>query len=183
MDGNGYPDSSSDNNSYGNTGGTSSLFNITGRNGALDYYEGYELMNNLNLGTSMWAEGASTTGWVPISNYSATFDGNDHTISNMYININIRNRSAVYAGLFAQVESTAIIRDVGMVDIDIDIDITYSSYSSYSYYSYAGGLVGWNDGGTISGCYATGSVSAFYSTSFSSFIMLVAWWGITMVAR
>ena len=109
INGNGYADRSSDNDSYGN------LFDIIGRNVATDYYEGYELMNDLDLETSRWASAVSTTGWVPIgssrtNSFTATFEGNGHTISNLYIN----NTSTLggYVGLFGYVGSGAEIRNL-----------------------------------------------------------------------
>ena len=60
---------------------------------------GYELTANLNFNGSNWASGQGDgKGWVPIgeytsggtspygSPYSAFFDGNNNTISNLYIN-------------------------------------------------------------------------------------------------
>ena len=110
LDGNGYADSSSDNDSYGNEGGTGGLFNITGRNVSTDYYEGYELMNDLDLETSRWASAVSTTGWVPISSFTATFEGNGHTISNLYINTSTLD----YVGLFGRLGNGGEIRNLGL---------------------------------------------------------------------
>ena len=159
LDGNGYADNASQSDLYGNAGGTAGLFNITGRISSTSYYEGYELASSLNFATSAWAEGVSAAGWPPIGSsstpYTATFDGNGHKISNMYINIS--GGGNAYAGLFSHVSSTAIIKDVGMVDVDI----TTTGPS----FSIAGGLVGDNQGGMISGSYATGPLSSTPSHS------------------
>ena len=82
--------------------------------------------------------------WTPIgySGYEGTFDGQGHTISGLYF-----NKSEVMAvGLF--VGNSGTIKNVGVVD-------------SYFYgFDYVGGVCGANSyGGTITGCYNTGTVS------------------------
>jgi len=86
-------------------------------------------------------------GWEPIGTsdpwapFTGTFDGQGHTISDLYI-----NRPETGArGLFGVSEGD--ISNVGM----IDVDVTGGG-------SYTGGLVGHNYG-TISNSYSTGSVS------------------------
>ena len=67
---------------------------------------GYELTRSLDFNdgnsyqsgevVTIWTEGA---GWQPIQDFRVTFDGNGHTISNLYINVALQsNRSS--AGLF-----------------------------------------------------------------------------------
>ena len=55
---------------------------------------GYELTRNLDFSGSTWA---SDPGWLPIGHfvtpYAATFEGNDRTLSNLYV-----NRSTVFLG-------------------------------------------------------------------------------------
>ena len=174
---------------------------------------GYELMNNLNFndsnndGTandpSKWAEGCtsscvtgrqvnSTTGnigWEPIGTetapFTGTFDGNDHTISNLYINRQVAG--TFYAGLFGYIKGTSLadpatleslnLRDinvkvdsnrptlgglVGLVDTNSNImlcSVTGTVFaSSGSDFAYGGGLVGQNSG-NITSCYTTGDVT------------------------
>ncbi len=80
--------------------------------------------------------------------FSGLFDGNFHKISNLKID------GQDYCGLFGYIEKTAIIRNLGLENIDI----TCSG-------CYAGGLVGYccakGDSNTvsISNCYATGLIS------------------------
>ena len=121
-------------------------------------YEGYELMVNLDFDVaSSYASGTINTnwttgsGWEPIgdnstssddSRFTAIFEGNGHTISNLFI-----ERSSSYVGLFGYVSGgSAELRNLGMVDVEVMGDAS------------VGGLVGGNGGG-ISNSYATGSVT------------------------
>ena len=101
---------------------------------------------------SVWAEGSTATGsvsegWAPIGDdsnvYISTFEGNSHTISNLYIN----RPSTSYVGLFGDVRG-ASIRNVGMEDVHVQGE------------NYVGGLVGYSFvDSTITASYATGAVS------------------------
>ena len=117
-------------------------------------YTGYELARNLdfqdnnsysNIANKVnWEEGDGT-GWTPIGLTSSTpftgiFDGGGHTITNLYINSNV-----VGLGLFGTVNG--VIRNVGIVNPNV----TGGSFVSI------GGLVGSQDGGTISACYVSGA--------------------------
>ena len=90
-------------------------------------------------------------GWSPIgdgkSPFVADFDGNSRTISNLAI-----RRDQIYLGFFGAIAGNAVIRNLGL--IDNLADYTGSSDGSI----YIGGLVGWQDGGTITASYATGAV-------------------------
>ena len=117
---------------------------------------GYELVADLDFdtngngvadaGDAYWNNGA---GWVPIGDYdhrfTADFDGNNHTIANLYIN---RRSSASprYVGLFGYVSGSSI-RQVGLVSATV----------SGRYF--VGGLVGYSSNSTITASYATGAVS------------------------
>ena len=92
--------------------------------------------------------------WVPIGNYSTSlfgtspfkgiFDGQGYVIRGLtIIGDNLR------AGLFACASSDAVIKNVGLEDINISIN--GSSQTS------AGAICA--DGGNISNCYSTGSIS------------------------
>jgi len=72
--------------------------------------------------------------------FSGVFDGNDHTISNLTI------EGDHISGLFGRLAGE--VRDLGVVDIKI-------SGSG----EYVGGLVGRNDGGHITNCHSTGTIS------------------------
>ena len=77
---------------------------------------GYELMANLDFAGTKWAENATgpdavAEGWVPIGDFSnrftAVFEGNGHTISNLYI-----NRTAAFVGLFGYLGSDGEVRNL-----------------------------------------------------------------------
>ena len=120
---------------------------------------GYELANNLDFNdAASYASGAvnanwtSGGGWLPIgvgdNSFSATFEGNDHTIANLFIDYGKRAASNIpipfVAGLFGVSEGD--IHRIGLVNVDASGDDD------------VGGLVGENRG-SISSSYATGSVS------------------------
>ena len=148
LDGDGSPDNSGDATKYGDafpTSGTEAVCE-SGCNG-------YELTRSLDFDNAgSYASDAVNTawtagnGWDPIGNltqdpFEATFDGNGHTISNLFIErIDTQN-----VGLFYLNDLYSIIRNIGLVDVDV------SGKSG-------GGLAGFNVG-TISHSYATGSVT------------------------
>ena len=88
--------------------------------------------------------GASLT---PVGNsstqFTGNFDGDGHVLSNAAITEEMER----YIGVFGYVGSTGQISDLGVENIDVTAE------------SYVGGLVGRNNGGTITGCYATGTVA------------------------
>ena len=124
-------------------------------------FAGYELMNDLDfkngstntVNFSIWAEGSTATGkidagWKPIgdnsSKFTAIFEGNGHTISNLFIN----RSSTTFVGLFGYVKgSNAELRNLGMVEVKVTGD------------DHVGGLVGYNELSTVSNSYATGAVT------------------------
>ncbi len=116
---------------------------------AVDTSAGYTLIGNVDAGetsgsnaSGMW----STAGFAPIgingSPFSGTFNGLNHTVSNLTIN----RPSANYAGLFGLTGSGSAIENVGLVG------------ASVTGADYVGGVVGGNNG-TLSTSYATGSVT------------------------
>ena len=90
---------------------------------------------------------SSVGNWIPIGNedhpYSGTFDGDGHTISGLYI-----KSSADDQGLFGYVGQNGTVKD-----------LTVSG--SVSGNDYVGGVVGYNNRGTVTGCTfsVSGSVS------------------------
>ncbi len=83
----------------------------------------------------------SGTTWDPIGTetnpFTATFDGQNHEIKNLYINAPTAN----YQGLFGKIGSTAELKNFA---------VTFGSVSGNDY---VGCVVGYNDGGKISHCY------------------------------
>ena len=94
--------------------------------------------------TPYWNHGS---GWDPIRAargvqlfFDTTFEGNGHTIRHLFI-----SQSSSSVGLFGYLPSDGVIRNVGLIDVEV------TGRDS------VGGLVGQNDG-TIRGSYATGWV-------------------------
>ena len=146
---------------------------------------GYELTADLDFDTDDWNSGE---GWIPIGFgagagsaqgggwmgagvsstqkeahvFEAVFDGNGHTISNMYIDLytnwSIRIFSSI--GLFHTTSVDAVIRNVGLESVDVSPIGNARETGQIS----VGGLVGFNRG-TISNVYVTGSVKSNGATS------------------
>ena len=124
---------------------------------------GYELTRDLDFNSAAsYASGSvnenwhTSTGWEPIgglralnsgsqTSFNTEFDGNGHTISNLYIDYSDQSDDN-YLGLFGRTRSESVIHDIGLVAVDV------------SGRWHIGGLVGYNDG-AISDSYATGEVS------------------------
>ena len=143
---------------------------------------GYELSKSLDFNNDAsyadtgnkhtWTTGS---GWVPIADsayFTATLDGNNRTIANLYIN----HTTADYQGLFGFFGgSAAEIRNVRLRDVNVTgqqnvgglVALNYSGTVSNSQaggtvtgQQNVGGLVGYSYQGTIrDGSYASGAVS------------------------
>ena len=114
---------------------------------------GYELVADLDFdtngngeadaGDAYWNDGA---GWIPIGGeahkFTADFDGNNHTIANLYIN----RQNGDYVGLFGYARGSSIKQ----------MRLTPATVSGGDH---VGSLVGYIYDGVISGSYAIGSVS------------------------
>ena len=88
---------------------------------------GYELMADLDFDTdgdgdvdsddAYWNNGA---GWIPIgrsgSDFLTTFEGNSHTVRNLLID----RPSTNYVGLFGYTDWKADIRNVGLIQVDVE---------------------------------------------------------------
>ena len=94
-------------------------------------------------GTSL----TSGAGFVPIgnstTNFTGTFNGLGHTLGNLYIN----STSDVSVGLFGYTGTGALVENAGVINVDLTGN------------NNVGALVGYNNGGTITDSYSTGSVS------------------------
>ena len=110
----------------------------------------YLLMNNLDSTTAGYEELASGTanggmGWDPIGSsddlFTGTFDGQGYEIRDVVINRPAGGR----AGLFGAVRE-GVVKNLGVVNATV------------TGYGEVGGLVGWNEYGTVSNCYFAGSV-------------------------
>ncbi len=116
---------------------------------ALNLGASYTLANNIDMSELKQASGMwnTSTGFVPIGDsstkFTGTFDGLGHTITGLYINRPATN----YGGLFGYTQSSSVIQNVGLLNANITGQ------------DYVGGLVGYNDFGTISNSYNTGIVT------------------------
>ena len=162
--------------------------------GCPDGCYGYELVANLDFDTNgngrvdagddYWNDGA---GWEPMGRYNSsngsitvftgTFDGGNHTISNLYIN-RVGGRydritTGYYTGLFRGTGVGGTINRIRLVSVKVTgsiyvgglvgsnegtITASYTTGRVTSNLSSTGGLVG-NNEGTITASYATGSVT------------------------
>jgi hypothetical protein len=101
----------------------------------------YALAGNYN------ARGDGTYTAPPVAvTFSGSFEGLGHTISNLAI----VDSTDFSVGLFAQIDD-ATVRDIGLVHAQVAGSESYAS---------VGALAGTQTGGTISGAYSTGSVTA-----------------------
>ena len=146
-------------------------------------YEGYELMNNLNFNDSnndriandpsKWAEDcmsscvtgtqvngtAGKIGWEPIGTgtdpFTSTFDGNNHTISKLYINRQVTGD--IYAGLFGFIKGTSSVAPATLESLNLrNVNVKADSRSALAS---VGGLVGSvNSNSNIMLCSVTGDV-------------------------
>lgn len=148
----------------------------------LDSY--FILNNDIDSSTSGYDTYASSSanggsGWDPIGAYSSDpftgeFDGSGYVISDLYIDRGSTNE----VGLFSYIESGANISYVGVENVDITGDyrvgglVGYNDDSVSDCYSTGsvdgsgqdvGGLIGRNDGGSVSDSYSTASVSGGYA--------------------
>ncbi len=104
----------------------------------------YALGKNIDASSTFgWNAGA---GFDPIgiwtNRFSGILDGNGNTISGLYIN----RPTTTQVGLFGVID-TAVIRNIGLVNVDVKGDWR------------VGGLVGHNIGSTVSNAYITGTVT------------------------
>ena len=138
----------------------------------------YVLMNDLSssdTGYSTYASSSANSGagWDPLGDsstlFTGTFDGGNHTISDLYISRSGEN----YIGLFGYTNG-ATIENIGIVNCDItghsyvggligsqflgDIINSFSSGSLISSGIYCGGLIGF-ERGSVSNSYSTCSIT------------------------
>ena len=133
-------------------------FPIKANEEVCDFCFGYELTRSLDFADpSSYATGVvnadwrSGIGWQPedLGYYRspATFDGNGHVISNLYVNVSdLDDRTNEASGLFAHVQEDSVIRNIGVINVDIT--------GGHN----VGGLAATNEGEVLNS-YTTGRVS------------------------
>ena len=183
LDGNGTADPDSDAAAY------EAAYSTDASETVCNNCNGYELDRSLDFQeSSSYASGQVETdwttgeGWLPIahirfSEFGAIFEGNDHTISNLYIDRTVQDYEGV--GLFRFAGAPSVIRNVGIIDMDLtggnggglvaenkgEIRNSYTTGRISSTGSGAGGLVGMNaandegDVALITNSYSTAAVS------------------------
>ena len=126
---------------------------------------GYELVRDLDFGNSdhyrdsgnqaIWTvddfSDAADKGWRPIGDFAepfnAIFKANGYTISGLQMNRADSANGRDQAGFFGHIGSHARLDGVGLLEVDVR--------GRFS----VGGLVGWNNNGTIANSFVEGSVS------------------------
>jgi hypothetical protein len=116
-----------------------------------DWNKHFVLMADINLAGLTFIQApiapSTSANWVfQGTSFTGVFNGDGHTISNLTVTAT----GKYYGGLFGCVGSGGQIHDLGMANANISVG-----------HDYAGGLVGYNYG-TLTSCYATGSVSGNY---------------------
>ncbi len=155
---------------------------------------GYELTTDLDFDTNNdgvidsnddWWN--SSSGWLPIGDnssdtdttrFNATFDGNGHTITNLYIS----RISTLPVGLFGALGSSSVVQRLGLTDVSVSghtsvaalagysagqIEICYSTGAVNGTRTQIGGLVGQNEG-SITASYSSADVTGIGSSRGSS---------------
>ena len=138
LDGDGSPDDGSGEAPY------AAAFSTSGGEAVCETgCSGYELVDNLDFGTTDLSRN-----WLPIGDsgnqFTATFEGNGHTISNLRID----RPNSDFVGLFGLIGDGGAIHRVGLESVGI------------AGRNQVGSLAGYNNGGSIGGSYAKGSVTA-----------------------
>ena len=141
-----------------------------------------KLVNDGNTGIDITLTGNITlTGeWTPIGiddnhQYTGTFDGGGHTITGLTV-----TTSDQYAGLFGYIGSGGKVKDVKLKDVQIESDNGTSDVGGVAGWSYGtlencsvsgsvsgrgqnsivGGVVGYQSGGSLTGCSSSATVNA-----------------------
>ena len=135
---------------------------------------GYELLRPLDFDEAdSYASGLVNTvlitgaGWLPIGTrtdgFNTTFDGNGHTVSNLFIDRTGRLNNPGAVGLFGSIGRSGVIHGIGLVGVDV------------AGFSHIGGLAGYNKG-VINDTRATGTVTG--SSSVGGLAGYNGGWGI-----
>lgn len=118
----------------------------------------YTLENDIDLSditepSQMWGTSISSgEGFYPIATFgqfSGTFFGNNHTISNLFINSNYGQ-----SGLFSMTAVTGVLRDVKLTGINMDVSDNCGGLVAYS----IGDIINCHAEGTITGLISIGGI-------------------------
>ena len=143
-------------------------------NGLIGANTEFVLVNDIDLSAYSTGEGWTPIG-TPSKKFTATFDGNGHLVSNLYIYRPNDNNQGLFGWLLS-----ADIKNVGLENVDVTgycnvgglVGNGSNSFISNCYATgdvvgggWVGGLVGEGSSSTISNCYATGSVTGTMTNS------------------
>src|SRR5690606_4226261 len=115
------------------------------------------------------ASASAPGGFVPIGTVSNGFigrlDGQNYTISNLYINRVDATSAANGIGLFGVAGLASYIGNVGLVNANVNATFTTNNGNINKY---VGGLIGFHQGGLVYNAYvAGGTVTANAQSSFA----------------
>ena len=106
----------------------------------------------LTQSVTLTAPASGGSNWTAIGSaqnqFTGSFDGQKFTISNLVIN----NSSTSNLGMFGYTGSGSLIQNIGLLN------------GSVSGSNNVGGIVGYNNGGTVQNCFNTGSISGAESS-------------------
>lgn len=132
-----------------------------------DLSESYILMNDLDENTEGYEDVNSGMGFPPISTFTGTFDGNDHTISGLTINAPSYDNLGLFGGMNGVVKNLGIInanitgKDVVATIVGVLGGSVTNCYSTgiVTGRSWVGGMVGWCQG-AVTNCYTDVSITS-----------------------
>ena len=103
---------------------------------------------NITVSSTNWIKIGSTAIESTQRNFTGTYDGDGHTIEGLRISGRSGNTNTHYHGLFSNIGTTGVVKNLGLIDAIItDVD-------QY------GGLIAARNDGLIENCFTTGSVDA-----------------------
>lgn len=115
----------------------------------------YILMNDIDLSeTKKGGELDAGNGWVPLSKFKGVLDGNGYRIIGMHMDCkgnSIYGYGETY-GLFSEIEKGGVVKNLGLIDIDINMTGEYQGSGFY-----CGSITGYC-AGTIQNCFVTGNM-------------------------
>ncbi len=118
----------------------------------------YVLVNDIDASaTAIWNwNGTIYRGFIPIANdtdpgtagfqgtnFTGSFDGRGYNITGLFINRTLDE----YIGLFGRINANALIKNVNLIN--------YTFFGD----QYVGGLIGYNNGGTVTNCNTSGTIN------------------------
>ncbi len=119
----------------------------------------YKLTADIDLGNSAWTPIGTSD-----SPFTATFDGQRHTITRLSVNVSGNQGSVIVAGLFGVIGNGGVVKDLNIGSTNILITSQENNNSYYS--SVSVGAIAGTNAGTIVGCANRGvSVSGNYEHS------------------